>query len=349
MIIRPAEADDRQSWDDFVKARSDGSPYHLFAWKTAIEESYGHKCIYLLALENKKIQGILPLVQINPPFKKSFLVSLPFCDIGGPLADSAALSKELIEYALQKGRGIGAATVELHLQLEEASLKNIGMPTSLSTHKVRMLLELPGSSEKLWQSFKSKLRSQVRKAEKNNLVFQWGSIDDMRDFYGVFSRNMRDLGSPVHALDWLSSVLQAYGSNARLGLVSLDNKVIGGGIILAHNKKVCVPWASTLRKYNRLSTNMLLYWNFLKFAADGGYAHFDFGRSTPEEATFKFKAQWGAAPAPLYWYTFYLDGPPSRENDEKGSLRSKAEMIWQKLPLPIANYLGPKIRKYISL
>ncbi len=349
MIIRTAEANDKQCWDDFVSTMSDGSPYHLFAWKTALEESYGHRCIYLMAEENKKLLGILPLVRIKPPFKRSFQVSLPFCDIGGPLSESPAISRELIEYALQRSGEIGAAKLELRLQKEDGSVQNFGVPTSVLSHKASMLLNLPASSEELWKTFKSKLRSQIRKAEKNNLVFHWGSIETINGFYNVFSRNMRDLGSPVHSRHWLSSVLHAYGSNARLGLVILDNEVIGGGIILADKKRVCVPWASTLREYNRLAPNMLLYWNFLKFAADEGYALFDFGRSSPEEATFKFKKQWGTKPAPLYWYTFFLEGSAAMENDKSSSLRSGAEMIWQKLPIPIANYLGPKIRKHISL
>jgi FemAB-related protein (PEP-CTERM system-associated) len=349
MIIRPAAAKDKQVWDDFVSSKPSGSPYHFFAWKTAVEQSYGHMCIYLMAYENKKLQGILPLVRIDSPFRKSILVSLPFCDLGGVISESPAIARELVMYALQIGRTAGAARLELRLPMEDDLLQDVGCPTSVSSHKVRLLRSLPTSSDNLWETFKSKLKSQIRKAEKNNLVFQWGSINRINDFYTVFSRNMRDLGSPVHAVDWFKSLLSAYDSSARLGLVSLGNEVVGGGILIAANNKVCIPWASTLRNYNHLAPNMLLYWNFLKFAADQGYAFFDFGRSTPGESTFKFKKQWGAEPTPLYWYTFFINEPAVVKSDARSSLRSRAEMVWQKLPLPLANFLGPRIRKYISL
>ena len=207
MIIRTADTNDKQLWDDFVSARSDSSPYQLFSWKSAIEKSYGHKCIYLMALEDKELLGILPLVIINPPFKKGAMVSLPFCDIGGPLANSPDISRALIEYAIQKGREIGTATLELRLQMEEAFLQNVRIPCSVMSHKARMLLELPGSSEKLWESFRSKLRSQVRKAEKNDLAFHWGSIDVMRDFYGVFSRMREQVCTTICPYGRLQGVL----------------------------------------------------------------------------------------------------------------------------------------------
>ena len=349
MIIRPAEPEDKQCWDDFVAEKPVSSPYHFFAWKTAVEKSYGHKCLYLMARENQKLLGVLPLILIKPPLGKSCLVSLPFCDTGGALAESPDISGQLVAHGLEMAGEAGAAAVELRLQQEDASLENLRIPASVSSHKVRMLLDLPVSADKLWKTFKSKLRSQIRKAEKNNLAFHWGSTEKIQDFYNVFSRNMRDLGSPVHARKFLAAVLKAYGTNARLGLVSLDNQVIGGGIILADNKKVCVPWASTLRTHNRLAPNMLLYWNFLKYAADAGYTLFDFGRSSPGEPTFRFKKQWGAESSPLHWYTFHLDGSQKMAHNEGGVLRSRAEAVWQKLPLPVANFLGPKIRKYISL
>ena len=209
-----------------------------------------------------------------------------------------------------------------------------------------MLLNLPDSSEELWTGFKSKLRSQVRKAEKNGLTFS--STANLDDFYAVFGENMRDLGSPVHSRKWIDAVLHYYGEKARLGLVYLNDKAVGAGIILTAGQKVSIPWASTLRQYNRLGPNMLLYWNFLKFAADNGFSSFDFGRSTPDEGTYRFKSQWGAKPVALERHIIYLDGTlPAQKETSKN--RERIEHIWQKLPLGLANFTGPILRKYISL
>jgi len=212
-----------------------------------------------------------------------------------------------------------------------------------------MLLELPSSSEELFSSFRSKLRSQVRKAEKNGIFFRWSGLEDINTIYSIFSRNMHELGSPVHAKRWLQSVLKHYAQRARVGLAEFEGKAVGMGIILLAGQNVSIPWASTLREYNRLGPNMLLYWNFLKFSADNGYTVFDFGRSTEEEGTYRFKKQWEAHPVPLIWYN---DVEEMKDNDQvkqQTDKRCMAVEIWQKIPLPVANIIGPHLRKYISL
>jgi len=142
--------------------------------------------------------------------------------------------------------------------------------------------------------------------------------------------------------------LQNYQDRARLGIVEIKDKIIGMGMILATDKTVSIPWASTLREFNNLGPNMLLYWNFLKFSADNGYKIFDFGRSTEGEGTFKFKQQWGAQPEPLIWHTYSETCKTSRPK-QQSSNRNMVAGIWQKMPLPVVNFIGPSLRRYISL
>ena len=119
---------------------------------------------------------------------------------------------------------------------------------------------------------------------------------------------------------------------------------------MSTKQQTSIPWASTLRQYNRLGPNMLLYWNCLKFAADNGKQIFDFGRSTKEEGTFRFKKQWGAKPVPLPWYSSAV--VIQNATKAKGTSlvgRENVAEIWKKIPVPIANLIGPRLRKYINL
>jgi FemAB-related protein (PEP-CTERM system-associated) len=218
-------------------------------------------------------------------------------------------------------------------------------------NKVRMFLELPSSSEALMNGFKSKLRSQIRKAEKNGLTFSWGTRADIDGYYAVFSENMRDLGSPVHSKVWFNSILSHYADRARLGIVRNEEEIVGGCILLSVGDKIAIPWASTLRKYNRLAPNMLLYWNVLKYAADAGFSTFDFGRSSEGEGTYRFKKQWGATPTPLNWYSFIPSSDQARSSDNQTRTVGKQIIteIWSKMPIPLANFFGPIIRRYINL
>lgn len=325
------------------------SPYHLFAWKKAVESSYRHRACYLIAEEDGNVAGVLPLIYMKPPLISGQFVSLPFCDVGDVLARDEKTAERLVSEAISLAREYRSGHIELRGQGQHSSYEFIGLPVTVQSHKVRMLLALPDSSEILWDGFRSKHRSQIRKAEKNGLVFRWGNKENLDDFYYVFSRNMRDLGSPVHARAWFAAVLEHFGENARMGLVYHKDHLAGVGIILSVNRRISIPWASTLKEFNRFAPNMLLYWNFLKYAADNGYSHFDFGRSTPGEGTYKFKVQWGAEPVPLNWHCIMIDKKEAESTSPASAHRDTIARLWQKLPLSIANLIGPAIRKHISL
>ncbi len=227
-----------------------------------------------------------------------------------------------------------------------------GLAEEKSLYKVRMLLDLPGCSETLLSSFKAKLRSQVKKPLRDGLTAYVGGNELVDDFYQVFAENMRDLGSPVHSRSWIKNIVANYDDRARVGLVRApDGKPAAGGILLLHPHTVSIPWASSLRRYNRFSPNMLLYWNFLAFAADSGFGRFDFGRSSPGEGTYRFKAQWGAKPEILDWRCYQPDGSlrPNSVENRCSNLRQRIEAIWRRMPLGVTNTLGPMVRRYVSL
>ncbi len=358
MTVRLATDKDQPAWDDFVLNNPQAGPYHLYGWKKAVEKGYGHKAYYFQAEdESGKIVGILPLISFRMPWRRKTLVCLPFCDYAGPAGDTSArdiLLRSAIDIALENG----AKDIELRC-IHKFEFPSDVRPYRVLSHKVRMLLDLPDSSEALWKGFKSKLRSQIRRPQKEGLLAKVGHLELLDDFYRVFSINMRDLGSPVHSLKWFRELFAAYKSHFKVAAVYLPTgEPVAAGIILHTTHNVCIPWASSLRAYNRLSPNMLLYWTFLAWAADNGYKVFDFGRSTPGEGTFRFKKQWGAEPSPLYWYHISPESPdfPRAEDvpdsvsmDRESTARNAAIAIWRKLPLTVANILGASIRKYVSL
>jgi FemAB-related protein (PEP-CTERM system-associated) len=347
--INEIKDSDQKRWDEFVLNHKASSVYHLFAWKKAIETAYGHKCIYLCAENNGVIQGILPLVCLNFPCIINEMISLPFCDVGNCLAESDQVQDLLLSEAITFFKERGVKKIQLRGDLR--STQNVQMRLrSIETGKVRMLLKLPASSEELFNSFKSKLRSQIRKAKKNGISFLWGDFDMFAGAYHVFSKNMHELGSPVHSKFFLKAILENYGRRSKLGIVEHNGKIIGMGIILIGGDGISIPWASTLREYNRLGPNMLLYWNFLKFSADNGYAFFDFGRSSEGEGTYKFKKQWGAKKIPLVWYELSnLVNHSKKKKLGKSGHPKRVAAIWQKIPLRYANMIGPYLRKYINL
>ena len=269
--IRFATSKDNQAWDAFVYSHPEATPYQLFGWKEAVERAYGHKSCYLIAEEGSKIFGVFPLFLFKIPLFSKSIISLPFCDVGDVLANDDKTRRLLFKKAISLASEKNANFLEIRCDRElffESHDNDFYITTK--SDKVRMLLDLPVSSEKLWKGFKSKLRSQARKAEKNGLSFSWGSIDDLDDFYYIFSHNMHDLGSPVHSKRWIKEIVERYGENAKTGLIFYQNKPVGCGIILCTKSTVSIPWASTLRSFNHLAPNMMLYWKFLEYASDSG-------------------------------------------------------------------------------
>ena len=342
MHIRPATEKDRQSWDAYVWDHPGAVAYHQFAWGQAVKKAYGFEPVYLLADIDGKITGVLPLVRLKIPFLGSHLVSLPYCDLGGALVDDEPTRAALTDFAV----AMAIAQGDKQLELRESSTAQ----AETATNKVRMVLPLPKSADALMAGFKAKLRSQVKKPLKDGLTAELGGEELLNNFYDVLAINMRDLGSPVHSRKWFAEIVEQYKDNARVGLVrSPEGRAIAAGIILLHKGAVSIPWASTLRQYNRVNPNMLLYWTFLAYAADNGYAVFDFGRSTPEEGTYKFKQQWGAEPVSLCWRDLLKSDRQHDQTQSVSTLRTVVEKLWVRFPLPVATGLGSRIRPYISL
>jgi FemAB-related protein (PEP-CTERM system-associated) len=348
-------------YDQYVAGHPQATPYHRSAWLNATTSAYGHTGWLITVHNSGHLCGVLPLVEVKPPIGAGSLVSLPFCDLGGVLADSLEIREQLIAEAKALAKTNRVKTLEI--REGGAALETEQATGTLPEHtKVRMLCELPKNSEALFKSYKPKLRSQIRKAEKNGLRAELRTEADAVDlFYDVFTQNMRRLGSPVHSLRWFNDLKAAYGEHLLISVVFQGDKPVGAGIVLLGGRQACIPWASTLEEFNRLAPNMLLYWTLLSHVCDLGYTLFDFGRSTLGEGTYRFKKQWGAQPYELIWSehlngvqkTASTDSAMTDSNDTGASglsrLRPLIEKIWRRLPLAITNWLGPKLRRYITL
>jgi FemAB-related protein (PEP-CTERM system-associated) len=355
LTIKIADLSDKERWDRYVLEHPNSIAYQLFAWKDAVEAAYGFKGYYLIAEKFNKISGILPLINVHPPMMQGNLVSLPYCDAGGLLADSPEIEKCLILKARDLSLALNISKLTIRSVCEFAE---INPKLTINKGKVRMILKLPRTSDLLLSSLKAKVRSQVNKPFRDGLIAQIGGKELIDEFYTIFSENMRDLGSPVHSKKWLKNIFKFYKNRAHAVLVKMpDNTPAAGGIILCNLNTVSVPWASSLRRFNRWNPNMCLYWTFLKFAADNGYKLFDFGRSTPDEGTFRFKKQWGAVPEHLHWADFKVKGiskfdlAQSSETivSGKGKSRMVAERVLKSSSLSLSKGIGMMARKYITL
>lgn len=328
-----------------VVDESDGSGLaHSPEWFTLIHRAYGHTPLYLTMNDGNGRSGVLPAFVIRRPFFGTVVTSMPFLDSGGPCSRSAETRKMLVEHLVAEARRIGAAQVELRCS------ERLDIPAQPAEHKVNLTLPLPADPDDLWRRFDKQVRNQVRKAERSGLTVEHGGVENLRAFYEAFVVRMRDLGSPPHAPEFLRAVIDAFGGRARIVLVRKGKVTIGALFALAFKDRLVVPWAICLKEYFSLCPNMLLYWETLRSACVEGFTRFDFGRSTRNSGTYRFKVQWGAQEEPLFWYLISPDRIRSQVTTVAGQ-RSKAEILvkaWQRLPLALTRSVGPHIRRYLT-
>jgi FemAB-related protein (PEP-CTERM system-associated) len=328
-----------QEWDTFVRGQHGWTHFHLAGWKTVMESALGHECIYLVARDpSEALAGVLPLVRVRSLLFGHYLVSMPFVNYGAPLGSSAAI-RALADHTRELADRDSAKLAQLR------SRGPLDIEWPVSHEKVTTVLELPDEEGELWNSFPSKMRTKIRRPEKDGVEVHFGA-DRVADFFAVFSRHMRDLGTPTHSLTLFETILRQFPDSTLLGCAYYDGEPIGCGLGFIWNGEFEMTWSCALREHKTLRANMLLYWAFMRELIARDVSLFNFGRSTPGGGTHQFKLQWGAQDQPLHWYHHSPSGvtkAPSPQ-DERYSWGPR---LWRRLPSSIATAIGPRIVRYI--
>jgi len=341
LSVSGADRESGAPWAEAVESLRGSGLAHAPEWLTVIRETYGHDPLYLSAEDGRGRRAVLPAFVVRRPMGGTVVSSMPFLDGGGPCGATGELADALVTRLLDESRRRGAAAVELRCAQR---LAVAGEPME---HKVNLTLPLPADAGRLWAQLDGSVRNQIRKADKAGLSVTLGGAEQLDAFYGVFAERMRELGSPVHARRLFTAIFDAFGTRARTVVVRQGDTAVGGLVALAFKDGLTVPWASCASAYRRLCPNMLLYWQTLRAACADGFRRFDFGRSTRDSGTYRFKRQWGAMEEPLFWYTIPTSGRPRPAASTRPRSVFLAE-AWRRLPLAVTCSLGPRIRKYLT-
>ncbi len=326
------------AWDTFVRGCPGWTHFHLAGWRGIYEDVFEHECLYLAARDpSGGLAGVLPLVRVRSLVFGHYLVSQPFVNYGGPLGTPEAV-RVLGDHAAALAREERVKLLELRCRAPQP----LALP--VSHRKVTVLLDLvPGDAEAVWKRFSSKLRSQIRRPEKDGVEVRIGP-EQVDPFYRVFARHMRDLGTPVLPRRFFEALASAFGEEVWFGCAYLGARAIACGAGFRWADEFEMTWAAALYEFSRLAANMRLYWAFMERAAGAGLARFNFGRCTPGGGTHRFKRQWGSRDEQLWWYQSgagagHGAGTPSPDD----GAYAWGPRLWRRLPLRLATALGPRI------
>jgi serine/alanine adding enzyme len=329
-------------WDKYVSAHAAATAYHRAAGVQIGANAFGLKTYFLAAQGKDGLCGVLPLVEQSSLLFGRFLVSVPFFTYGGVLADDPAIAMQLAQRAAEIARERRAAHVELR---HSAPMPDFGFPERLD--KVSMMLPLPASTDELSKRLGSKLRSQVKRAEREAPEIVWGKRELIPEFYEVFASSMHELGTPVYPRRFFDVVCRAFEDVLEVLIVRKAGKVEAAAITIRHGQRVEVPWAACTGEGKRASLNMRMYWEMLKRSVESGAAEFDFGRSSVDSGTYRFKAQWGAVPRQLHWHYCLAPGRAVPQLNHSNPKYARVAALWSSMPLWCANLIGPHISRHL--
>lgn len=326
-------------WDEFVRAQAGASIYLQSGWSLLAREVFGHRTFFIESRDRAgALDGVLPVVQQRSLFG-NFMTSVAFFNYGGALATGEDTAIALMNRARELAQERHCSYLELRDVVQRAS------DWPVRTDKASMILELPKTVEELGKQLGAKLRSQIKRADREAISVRCGGPELLDDFYDVFCRNMHELGTPVYPIGFLRAIVTRFPANTRVLIVYRGQQPAAAGFLVHDGARAEIPWAACRGDAKPLGFNMKLYWEALILAISLECRSFDFGRSTIDSGTYRFKKQWGAVPLQLRWYRWdkRSNSLDQLEPDHPGRLRQLAVSAWQRMPLSIANAIGPRI------
>jgi FemAB-related protein (PEP-CTERM system-associated) len=342
---RAAGAD--AAWDRFVAAHPDGTFFHRAAWRRVIAAAFGHRPHYLIAERDGAVAGVLPLVHLRSLLFGRTLVSLPFCVYGGPLAADAdafaALCREAA--ALLAPARAGA----LELRLRDAPPEGALDPAEWVARPdlyVTFRKAISGNDEDNLRAIPRKQRAVVRKGIERGLVSRTGS--DVDGLWRIYAESVRNLGTPVFPRRWFRLLAEAFRDSMDVLTVTDGGHDVAAVMNFHWRDEVLPYYGGGTAAARQCHANDFMYWEVMRHAAARGARLFDYGRSKLGTGSFAFKKNWGFVPAPLA-YRFRL--APGAAIPEHNPLNPKYRLMvaaWKRLPLPLANLLGPMIVRGIG-
>ena len=338
--VRPVdlhEPDEVARLEGFV-AEQRGSVFHRPAWLLAVEEGTGQLARGLVAERAGRLTGWLPLTEVHSPVFGRALTSSGFAVEGGVLAGDEETARDLCMAAQEYALRLSCPTIELRgpawgesWQMRQDS--HCGFVAPLCEDDDEQLSAIP-----------RKQRAEVRKGLRNHLRVTTGSTRlDRASHYTVYAQSVRNLGTPVFPKALFTAVLERLDADI---LTIWDRATpVASVLSLYHDGAVMPYWGGGTWAARALRANDRMYYELMLHARRRGCDRFDFGRSKTGSGAWSFKKNWGFEPQPLSYASWTAPGLEARDADPTSARHQSRIALWRKLPLPLANAIGPFIAR----
>lgn len=338
---------DAESWNRFIR-RNDGSPFGLWGWGKAVE-TYGHDRWYLAVKDDGEIVGALPLFYVQSRLFGSKLVSPPFGERGS-LVVGETNSDTAMELLLERTKELSEK-----LAVDFVSLRGGTVPERNGFEQrnrfVTFHVPVSDGRDTVWDGIKSSRQRQITQAAESELRHDIGeSIEDLREYYRLYLASMRGHGSPPHSFEFFRTLWESLSEDGHLRLEMLrkDGSLVNAIINLSLGSTVYQWGVVNDYEYRDLNGGSLLVWKSLEWANDAGYDTYEFGRTREGSGVYTFKKSFGGE---KQWYDdlHYFPGESRSLPHPEKERYEPIKRVWSKLPIPVTQFVGPHLRKNISL
>ncbi|MCB2101292.1 MAG: FemAB family PEP-CTERM system-associated protein [Rhodobacterales bacterium] len=341
VTVKELDAGDAARWDAFVQACDEATFFHRAGWKTVIENSFGQRGHLLYAERDGQIEGILPIFDVKSRLFGHRLVSTAFCVGGAP----AVTSDEALAALDRAAEDLMARTGAEYIEYRDPSRPHADWPKKEGLYAN---FERPTEADEdaNLKQIPRKQRAVVRKALKADLVDE---IDtDIDRFYGLYSPSMRNLGTPVFGKAYIRNLLDVFGDDCDILTVSQNGRPLSS-VLNFYFKDTVLPYYTGADPEARKSGAAdLQYFRLMRRAVERGYTNFDFGRSKVDTGPYAFKKNWGFEPRPTV-LEFKMKGGAALPDINPNNPKYRFFIdTWKKLPLPVANMIGPWLGKQVG-
>lgn len=338
--IRPLDDASAPAWDHFVRASPEATFFHLSPWARVIREVFGHPTFHAYAEQDGAIVGVLPLARMKTRLFGDLLSSTPFCVYGGIAAATAEAAAALEAYAIDMQRRLRAPVLEFRrIAAEDPGW--VGRPPLYFTF--RKAFTITGDDEKdMAANIPRKQRAEVRKGLKRGLVAVTNQDADV--LHRVYAESVRNLGSPVFPRRYFRALLAAFPGEADVTTVLAEGRPVASVLSFHFRDEVLPYYGGGTWAARALSASEVMYWEVMRRAGrERGATRFDFGRSKIGTGAFDYKKNWGFIPEQLHYCYRLAPGAAIPENNPNNPKYRLFIAAWKRLPVPIANLLGPPL------
>jgi FemAB-related protein (PEP-CTERM system-associated) len=338
-----ADANEAMRIERFVADHPEGTVFHQPRWLQAVAQGTGNRALALVCERRGEISAWLPLSEVHSPIFGRLLASSGFAVGGGVLALGDSAATAVIAAAEELAQRRSCPTIEL---------RGGSMPEHRSGWNVQaqshcgFVWELAADDEAQLLAVPRKQRAEVRKGLEKDLTIHVGSsLEDRDAHYAVYAESVRNLGTPVFPRSLFEAVLDRFGDDADVLTVRHEGKAVASVLSLYHRGAVMPYWGGGTWDARRLRANDRMYYELMLYARRRGCTHFDFGRSKTESGAYFFKKNWGFEPESLTYASWTAPGEVERDANPNSAKHALQVAVWQRLPLGVANRLGPMIAR----